>query len=186
MYIVPRIPIQAAKEHLMGGGGGRSRRHFSPEKLAELERTAREELKRADEPLRRSVFISFATENLNEVNLLRGQAKNENAGFELNDRSLHEPIDSERAEYIKQGIRDRINQCSVTLVFLSPDAAESKWVDWEIRESVRLGKGVIGVYQGDTPPSKLPAAFVEIGAKTITWNHDEIAKAIERASVKRT
>jgi hypothetical protein len=166
-------------------GGGRSSRHFSREELTELTRAAKEALKNADEPKRRSVFISFAAEDLNEVNLLRGQAKNENAGFEMIDRSLHDPFESERAEYIKAGIRDRINQASVTLVYLSKDTANSKWVDWEIRESVRLGKGVIGVFQGDVPPTPLPKALVEIKAKVVSWNHVDVAKAIEDASRKR-
>jgi len=169
----------------MGSGGGGSRRRISRERLTELSRTASEALKDADEPQRRCVFISFANEDLDEVNLLRGQAKNENAGFELIDRSLQEPFDSERAEYIRQGIRQRINQSSVTLVYLSPDAANSKWVDWEIRESVRLGKGVIGVFKGNAPPALLPPAIKEIKANLVPWEHKAIADAIEQASRKR-
>ena len=168
----------------MGGRGG-SRRHFSPERLKDLSQTAREALRKADEPQRRSVFISFASEDLDEVNLLRGQAKNEGSAFDLIDRSLQEPYDSDRAEYIKQGIRQRINQSSVTLVYLSSDTVNSKWVDWEIRESVRLGKGVIGVYKGNAPPERLPAALQEIKANIVPWTHEAIADAIERASRER-
>jgi hypothetical protein len=168
----------------MGGRRG-SRRHFSPERLKDLTQTAREILKTADEPQRRSVFISFASEDLDEVNLLRGQAKNEKSEFDFIDRSLQEPFESERAEYIKQGIRERINQSSVTLVYLSSATAESKWVDWEIRESVRLGKGVIGVYKGASPPAQLPVAIRECGAKIVPWTHEKIAEAIEQASRKR-
>jgi len=142
-------------------------------------------LKEADEPQRRSVFISFATEDLDEVNLLRGQAKNENAGFVFIDRSLQEPFASERAEYIKQGIRQRINQSSVTLVYLTSNTAKSDWVDWEIQESVRLGKGVIGVYKGEGPPPQLPRAIVEIRAKLVPWTHRDIEEAIEKARSQR-
>ena len=63
---------------------------------------------------KRNVFISFAMEDLGEVNLLRGQAKNENSPIEFNDWSVSEPYDSERAEYIKQRISERILQSSVT------------------------------------------------------------------------
>lgn len=168
-----------------GGGGGGGRRRISLGQLAELSRTAREALKQADQPQRRCVFIGFASEDLSEVNLLRGQAKKENAGFEMIDRSLQEPFDSERAEYIKQGIRQRINQSSVTVVYLSPDTVNSKWVDWEIRESIRLGKGVVGLFKGDTPPTLLPPALAEIKARLVPWAHDAIADAIEQASRKR-
>ena len=167
------------------GGRRSSRRHFSPERLKELTQTAREILKKADEPQRRSVFISFASEDLDEVNLLRGQAKNEKSEFDFIDRSLQEPFESERAEYIKEGIRERINQSSVTLVYLSSATAESKWVDWEIRESIRLGKGVIGVYKGESHPDRLPTALRECGAKIVPWTHEKISAAIEQASRKR-
>jgi len=41
------------------------------------------------------------------VNLLRGQARNENSDLEFSDWSLSEPFDSKNAEYIKRGIRER-------------------------------------------------------------------------------
>jgi len=46
------------------------------------------------EPTKRNVFISFVAEDLNEVNLLRGQARNENSDLEFSDWSLSEPFDS--------------------------------------------------------------------------------------------
>ena len=117
----------------MGGVGGR---HGVPSEkdLKRLERLAKETLSSADRPAVRNVFISFVQEDLNDVNLLRGQAKNENTDLEFNDWSLREPFDSAKAEYIKRGIRERIRQSSVTLVYLSQKTAKSKWVDWEINE----------------------------------------------------
>ena len=55
---------------------------------------------------KRNVFISFATEDMAEVNLLRGQAKNDNNDIEFNDHSVREPYDSEQAEYIKRKIAE--------------------------------------------------------------------------------
>ena len=127
------------------GGGGRSLRR---DELETLERIARETLRDAAQPQKRNVFISFAEEDLPEVNLLRGQAKKENSAIDFNDWSLRERFDSRNAEYVRRGIRERIRQSSITLVYLSDDAARSKWVDWEIRESLRLGKAVIAMYQG--------------------------------------
>jgi hypothetical protein len=98
---------------------------------------AKAELKR-----KRNVFISFAYEDLNEVNLLRGQAKNENSSLEFNDWSVSEPYNSERAEYIKQRIGERIDQSSVTVVYMTEDSARSEWCAWEIRRSLELGKHI--------------------------------------------
>src|SRR5580704_14506546 len=120
-----------------GGGGGHS---FSSEQLKKLEETAKKLIKDT-EPSKSNVFISFVKEDEKEVNLLRGQAKNDNSDLEFNDWSLSEPFDSENAEYIKRGIRDRIKQSSVTICYVTNNTANSKWVDWEIRESIALGKG---------------------------------------------
>lgn len=164
----------------MGGGGGSSR-GLTPEETKKLSDLVSKKLSEAAKP-RNNVFISFAAENLDEVNLLRGQAKNENLDIEFNDWSLKAPFDSKNSDYIRNGIRDRIRQCSVTIVYLSPAVATSKWVDWEIRESLRLGKGVIGMYKGDSPPSVLPAAVSENNIKIVPWNHEQLAAAIKGAS----
>lgn len=90
--------------------------------------------------------------------------------IEFNDWSVSEPINSERAQYIKQKISERINQSSVTVVYLSPNTPNSQWVKWEIEESMKRGKQVIGVHKGDTPPKSLPAPFKENGLKVVPWS----------------
>ena len=128
----------------------------------------------------------FDSDDLDEVNLLRGQAKNENNNFEFSDYSLKEPFDSENAEYIKRGIREKIDKASVTIVYLTNDSAKSKWVDWEIEESLKRGKGVIGVHKGDTLPNILPKKFTEHGLTVVPWKHKDLSEAIEFAAKKKT
>ena len=166
----------------MGGGGGRGP---SKEDLSRLEELARKTLREGAEPSKCNVFISFVSEDINDVNLLRGQAKNESSDIEFNDWSLREPFDSRRAEYIKKGIKDRIERSSITLVYVSEHTADSKWVDWEIRESVRMGKGVIAVHKGESPPQKIPNALTELKIPIIPWTQKGIAASIEKASKKR-
>lgn len=166
----------------MGGGGGRGP---SREDLSRLEELARKTLREGAEPSKCNVFISFINEDINDVNLLRGQAKNESSDIEFNDWSLREPFDSKKAEYIKRGIKDRIERSSVTLVYVSEHTANSKWVDWEIRESVRMGKGVIAVHKGKSLPQKIPNTITELKIPIIRWTQRGIAAAIEKASKKR-
>lgn len=160
-----------------GGGGGRS---LTPEELKKLEQVAKDSLKKASGTAKRNVFLSFAYEDLDEVNLLRGQAKNENSDIEFNDWSLKKPFDSKNAEYIKRGIRERIKQSSVTVVYLSEHTANSKWIDWEIRESIALRKGVVAMHKGDAPPRSLPPVIKELNIRVVPWNQQELAKAIEQ------
>jgi len=168
----------------MGGGGG-SGRGLTAEELQRLEQTAKKSLQAGADSAKCNVFISFVEEDLNEVNLLRGQAKNENSDIAFNDWSLREPFDSEKADYIKRGIRERIRLCSVVVVYLSNKTADSKWVDWEIGEGIATGKGVVGMYKGDHPPARLPKAITEHKVPVVPWNQKELARAIERASKNR-
>lgn len=150
----------------MGGGGG------GPREIGNLDflvNRAKEELRRGDNQGRKNVFISFAYEDIAEVNLLRGQAKNENSPIEFNDWSVSEPFDSDRAPYIKQKIGERIAQSSVTVVFISSNTKKSEWVDWEIKESLRRGKHVLGVYTGNRCPTK-PAAIEQNKINCVPWS----------------
>ena len=56
--------------------------------------------------------------------------------------SLKQTVNSENEDDIKQKIRERIHRTPVTAVHLTPDSAESKWVEWEITESLKHGKSV--------------------------------------------
>lgn len=152
-----------------GSSGGGPTRIGNVQKLIEQ---AKAELKG-----RRNVFISFAYEDIGDVNLLRGQAKNENSPLEFNDWSVSEPYNSDRAAYIKQRITERIQQSSVTVVYISPDSAKSEWCNWEVRQSLQLGKKVVGVYKGDKAPTVNFPALQENGIRCVPWS--ALASTIE-------
>jgi hypothetical protein len=159
----------------MGGGGGGS---SSIGNIQSLVDRAKQELRKSEQGERRNVFISFAYEDINEVNLLRAHSKNENSPIEFNDWSVSEPINSERAPYLKQKIAERIEQSSLTVVFLSNSTAKSGWVDWEIEESVRRGKTVLGVYPQDSKPKSFPDSIKTHKIKCVSW--PDLAKTISR------
>ena len=159
----------------MGGGGGGSRRIGN---IQELVDRAKQELREGDQEGKRNVFISFAYEDHDKVNLLRAHAKNENSPIEFNDWSVSEPINSERALYIKQKIAERIALSSVTVVYLSNATPNSQWVGWEIEESVRQGKHVIGVYPQDSKPKSIPGPIKTHNIKCVPW--PDLAGAIDK------
>jgi hypothetical protein len=138
-------------------------------------------MREAAPPEKRNVFLSFAEEDLNDVNMLRGQAKNQNSDLDFNDWSVQKPFDSRDADYIKRGIRERIRQSSMVLVYVSNHSATSQWVDWEIREALALGKSVVGVYKGDQPPASLPRVIREKSIKLVPWKMDQLSKALAPA-----
>jgi DNA-directed RNA polymerase subunit L len=166
----------------MGGGGGYS---FNPSDLERLEKKAKDKLTEGDSPSKRNVFISFVNEDIGEVNLLRGQAKNEGSDLEFSDYSVKEPFDSKNAEYIKRNIKEKIEKTSITLVYVTKDTAASKWVRWEVEQSLKMGKGVLAVYKGDKPPSNIPQFIKDNNIKLVTWSHKKLTKAIEKTAKKR-
>lgn len=157
----------------MGGGGGNVRSIGDIQSLVDR---AKQELREGEQAGKRNVFISFAYEDVGTVNLLRGHAKNENSPIEFNDWSVSEPINSERAPYIKQKIAERIAQSSLTVVFLSNKTPNSEWVTWEIEESIKQGKHVIGVYPQDSKPNNFSDAIKINKIKYVSWQ--ELAETI--------
>ena len=163
--------------------GGKSYSSISGSDPRELEQIAKKLLRESsDSP---HLFISFAVEDEDDVNLLRGQAENPDTDLQFDDFSLKDAINSHDDDYIKRKIRERIDRVSVTAVYLTSASANSEWVAWEIEESLRRGKGVIGVHPGDKPPTKLPAPFHEHGLPVVRWSHHSLTEAITNASATR-
>jgi hypothetical protein len=156
--------------------GGPSAKRSSPRGLKRRRVLAR---KRNTPPgANRNVFISFTNEDKPQVELLRRQAQKEDSALNFNDWSLRAPFDSERADYIRKGILERIRQSSVTLVYVSDQTAKSKWVNWEVEESLKLGKKVVGIH-GGALPLKLPPAIEKHGIRVIPWSLKGIAKELK-------
>lgn len=149
----------------MGGGGGYS---LPPRDLKSLEQRAKEKLKEGEKS-KRNVFISFVYEDINEVNLLRGQAKNEKGDLEFSDYSVKDPFDSKNADYIRRKIKEKIERVSVAVVYLSNNTKSSKWVEWEVEQSLKMGKTVIAVHKGDALPSNIPKFIKKNGIKIVKW-----------------
>lgn len=167
----------------MGGSKGSP---FGMTAVERLEEMARQRFEAASGPERRNVFISFVHEDLDEVERMREHAADDRYALEFRDHSVKEPFDSENAEYIRRRIAEKIRMASVTLVYVSELTASSRWVDWEIRESIRQGKGVIAVYRGDAPPARLPSAVIEHSVRVMPLKNQRVTDAIERAAVTRT
>src|SRR6266511_1300888 len=129
----------------------------------------------------RHVFLSFVEEDLDLVKLFRGQAKNENNDLEFSDYSVREPFDSANAEYIRRKIRELINQVSVTVVLIGETTSTSRWVDWEIRTTAGLGKGLVGMRLHSSYKDVVPQALKDNNAEIVDWNIKQVVAAIEGA-----
>jgi len=164
-------------------GGGVGTYWVPPREVNKLEDIARKEIKRKNPLLpRRRVFLSFRGADKELVDGFRSRAKDKESDLDFIDFSLAVPFRSENAAYIQHGIRERIKASSVTVVLIGETTYKSEWVDWEIRESTKLGKGVVAVRLKDDPSLKIPKALEEHGIKPLPLNDEKISQAIQEAA----
>jgi len=165
------------------GGSGSIGQYGGTTGISGLRDVARRELQRTERPERRRVFISFRHTDLDKVNFLRMQAKNKKSNLDFIDMSLRVPFNSENADYIKRGIRARIEKSSVTVVMASDDTHESDWVNWEINETLSMGKGVV-VIDARKSSTPLPSVVGENKGrvKVVPWEIDKIMTAVEESA----
>lgn len=155
-------------------GGSYYRPPRKPREIDLLETNVRESISKS----RRNLFISFASEDKDLIELLRGQFKNEKVDINVNDWSLKEPIDSERASYIKLRIIEKIMRTSKVIVFLSDNTNKSDWVKWEVNESIKQGKDIVCVRVDES--NEVPDFIIENSIEVIPWKQDKIKAFIER------
>jgi len=139
-------------------------------------------LRTANQKPKKRIFISFVyDDDKNYFNLLHAWSANEDLDLEFYSESVREEFDSEDADYIKRQIREKIQRASITLCLCSENTRKSRWVNWEIRESIEHGNNLIAVKTwGDV--KYIPGAFKD--QKYIWVNEFKYAKikdAIDRS-----
>ncbi len=94
---------------------------------------------------KRRIFISFDHDDTEEVNGFLG-LRNVLDNVEFYNHKLDRRIQSNDSAYVTRVIRDEyIRPASVTVVLIGNKTASSPWVRWEIEESLRQGKGILGI-----------------------------------------
>lgn len=162
----------------MSGGRSFSRSYPKPQAATRLFDSAVQEGERAVQPAqpKRNIFISFHVDDEAQVNLLRAQAAKENFGMEFRDYSVKEPFD----EAWRRRCAERIAQTSMTIVMIGQETANREAVNWEIEESYRQGKKVVGVRIYRDANHAIPQAMARHGASVVNWGRNEIAAQLER------
>lgn len=121
------------------------------------------------------IFISFAIEDKNLRDLLKGQAKNENSPFEFVDMSVKVPWDSNW----KTNCRSRIKRCDGVISIITKNTKKADGQIWEMKCAKEERIPIIGIlgnsgYIGtDMPP--------ECGQiKLMSWAWDSISKWLDK------
>ena len=91
------------------------------------------------------IFISFAIEDENLRDLLKGQAKNKNSPFEFVDMSVKQPWDSKW----KTNCRIRIKGCDGVISIITKNTKNADGQIWEMKCAKEEGTPIIGIYGND-------------------------------------
>ncbi len=131
---------------------------------------------------KRRIFISFDHDDTEKVNGFLG-LRNIMDGFEFYNHKLDQRIRSNDVDYVCRVIReDYIRPASVTVVLIGNRTAQSDWVRWEIAESLKQGKGILGIRLPNTNgliPDGIPQNAVG------GWNPEKFPAWIEWAYQNR-
>ena len=132
---------------------------------------------------KRRIFISFDHADTTQVSGFMGLRQILD-GFDFYNHKLDRRIQSSDVDYMTRVIReDYIKPASVTVVLIGNHTAQSDWVRWEIDESKRQGKGILGIRlkasRGPVPAGIPPNA---VGG----WDPEKFAGWVEWAYQQRS
>ena len=116
-----------------------------------------------------NVFLSFAMEDKDLVELFRGQAKNKQLDLEFRDYSIKEPFDYQWKTNCERVMR----MCSAVMCLVGRQTYRSSAVEWEINKAVELGKGLMAVCLLQTPVV-VPTALTRFKVTPVPWNFEAI------------
>jgi hypothetical protein len=128
-------------------------------------------------------FLSFVEEDLNLVNLFRGQAKLQDSELDFHDYSIKIPFDSKNAEYIGSGIAAQIKLATLTVCLYGPSTYLSGWVNWELNKALQLEKPLMGVCLYDDGRVKYYPGPLKDWPR-MPWNMAAIVTTMEQLAAK--
>lgn len=126
----------------------------------------------------RKVFFSFKYEDVSRAMVVRNswvaQGK-EAAGFI--DAADFEKVERQGEDAIKNWIDKQLNGTSVTVVLVGAKTCSSKWVKYEIKKSIEIGNGLLGIdiskiknLQGNTSDR---CGQIPTGYNFYLWNNED-------------
>ena len=121
------------------------------------------------------IFTSFAIEDRNLRDLLRGQMRNPNTPIEFVDMSVKSPWDSSW----KTNCRTRIKGCHGLIAIITRNTAKASGQLWEIKCAYDEAIRVLLIYGSTTGrPTSLPSEIRE--RRILNWSWSNISNFIGR------
>jgi hypothetical protein len=122
------------------------------------------------------VFISFHSEDQNQVELLRHQAKDSRFQVSFTDYSVKVPYESSWKTHTEK----RIEQSSVVFVMIGGETHQRAAVNWEVEKAYELGKPVVGVRIYRNEDHLICRPMEEHKATVVNWNMVEMQDQLDK------
>lgn len=129
-----------------------------------------------------SVFISHYGKDDPHVQSLKERLKNK--GFRVRnfsvDSTKHKDGRIPSKQVVERLLKMRITWSRTFICLIGPRTHTRTWVDHEIKEAVKQGKRIIGVYtHGSKETAQLPKNLDKVASNIIGWNSiDKIGEII--------
>ena len=131
--------------------------------------------------MKKRVFISFKSEDKQQVWGVRLLASNPDFDVDFFDESVRTPIKSQDNIYIRSKIREKINRTSVTLCMIGLNTHASDWVKWELEESIGKGNRIIVMALKGIERAILPEPIRRLKLDFYAWDHIRLGQLIKEA-----
>lgn len=126
----------------------------------------------------RKVFFSFKYEDVSRAMVVRNSAitkGEEAAGFV--DKADFEKIKKQGDQAIKNWIDSQLNGTTVTAVLVGAETCTSRWVKYEIEQSIKRGNGLLGIdiskIKNFDKETSERCGKIPVGYDFYLWNSDD-------------
>ena len=113
------------------------------------------------------IFISFAIEDENLRDFLRGQARKDNSPFEFIDMSVKTPWDS----MWKTNCRRKIKGCDGMIAIITKNTKNAGGQLWEINCAKDEGIPILGIWGHSDEKCAIPSEINPIIVRNWTWGN---------------
>ena len=124
-----------------------------------------------------NIFISHAwkyDEHYNKIVQWLNEAKLDWKNYSVPN---HDPADANNKTKLKEVLTSQIRPASCVIILAGMYAAYSDWIEYEVNESVRMGKKIIGVEPWGQ--EKIPKIVSDNATVMVGWNSSSVVNAVK-------
>lgn len=133
-----------------------------------------------EEVTKRQIFISHAWKYDYHYNTVCEWI--EKSGIPHRNYSVpkHDPLDANNKAKLREMLTEQIRHANVVIIIGGMYAAYSEWIDYEIREAVRMGKYIIGIKPWGH--ERIPLIIQQCANDKVGWNSSSLINAIKKTN----